>query len=68
MEEEDSLPSLCAYSLLAETTGHMADEDNLQYNDNVKKAKDPSRINSLLQGMNLASQSLSKTARPVSGI
>ena len=39
MEEEDSLPSLCAYSLLAETTGHMTDEDNLQYNDDVKKGK-----------------------------
>lgn len=51
-----------------ETTGHMADEDNLQYNNNVKKAKDLSRINSLLQGINLTSQSLSKTARPVPGI
>lgn len=39
IEGEDSLPSLCAYSLLAETTGHMADEDNLQYDDNVKKGK-----------------------------
>ena len=39
IEGEDSLPSLCVYSLLAETTGHMADEDKLQYNDNVKKGK-----------------------------